>query len=357
MNNKIKKPYRMATGVGSFPHKKVDEALDLIFTHLPLIPHWPQLPALSDSEGFVEQYLHPLVKIGAIKYKEQGSPYFDSENSSFLDILTKFYELYLKAKDNEKEAGEHFVMSSKFASGFHSFTERLEKEGTGPALFLKGQISGPVTVGLRLTDGKRQPSFYRQELRDLLTNTLELQLDWQIKELKKFGLPVIIFIDDPGLCFFGQASYIGLSREEIQESLRTLVETIHGLDALAGVHVCSGIDWNILTELQVDIINVDAVKYFEPLLVYIDTFKEFYEKGGLMAWGVIPTDQRIEEENKETVLERLHNCLDTLSQKGIPRSQLEEQLMITPSCGTGTLTRELGEKIYAILGEIQSKYL
>lgn len=354
---KIKKPYRMATGVGSFPHTRVDEALDLIFTHMPFIPHWPQLPALSKSEGFVEQYLHPLVKIGAIKYKDQGSPFFDTENSSFLDILAEFYELYFKAREDEKEAREYFVMSSKFASGFHSFIERLEKEGTGQAVYLKGQISGPVTTGLRLTDGKGQSSFYREELRDMLTKTLELQLEWQIKELKKFGLPVIIFVDDPGLCYYGLAAYVGLSRGEILESLQVMIDTVHNLDALIGFHVCSGIDWNLLTELEVDILNLDAVKYFESLLVYTESIKEFYQKGGIIAWGIVPTDESIEGEDTSTVITHLKDCLDNLERKGIPRERLEKQLMITPSCGTGTLTRELSEKIYAIMGKIQSTFL
>ncbi|PKM84071.1 MAG: hypothetical protein CVU88_00090 [Firmicutes bacterium HGW-Firmicutes-13] len=348
-----RKPYRMVTGVGSFPFKKEDEALELIFKNMPLIPHWPQLPSIGNSEGFVEQYLYPLIKIEVLKYKKEGSPFFDTENLSFIENITEFYDLYLRAKEGEIEAADCFTMPHKYASGFYTFVNKLKKEGTGNAVFLKGQISGPVTVGLKLTNEKQLPSFYHQQLRDMLVKTLELQLEWQIKEMSQFGLPLIIFIDDPGICFFGQASYVGLSREDIKESLKELIEAAHNHQVLVGVHVCSGIDWSILTELDVDIINIDAVNYFDSLLVYTDSLKDFINRGGIVAWGVVPTDIRILSENKDTIFKRLSSCLENFIKKGLPEEALKKQLMVTPSCGTGVLSRELTEKIYALTGEIQ----
>lgn len=349
-----KKPYRMVTGIGSFPFKKEDDALELIFKYLPLIPHWPQLPAVSTSESFVEQYLYPLIKVEAIKMRKKGSPFFDSEDPEFLNKLTDFYNLYLRAKDKEEEALSNFTMPHHSASGFYAFINRLKNKGTGRAVFLKGQISGPVTLGLWLTDGKRQPAFYQEQLRDILVKTLQLQLEWQIKELKQFGLPTIIFIDEPSLCLFGQAPYVGLSRDEIKESLAMLIETIHLQGAMAGVHACSGIDWAILTELEVDIINFDAFNYFESLLVYNDSLIEFYKKGGIIAWGIVPTDDQSLEESRDNIIKRLDKYFNNLIKKGFSEDLIKKQLMITPSCGSGTLSKELTEKIHCLTWELQS---
>ena len=349
-----RKPYRMVTGIGSLPFKKEDQALDMIFKHLPLVPHWPQLPAISSSESFVEQYLYPLLKVEAIKMRKKGSPFFDSEDPEFLNKLTDFYNLYLRALDRDQEVLHYFTMPPDSASGLYAFINKLKKEGTGRAKFLKGQISGPVTLGLWLTDGKRQPSFYLEHLRDILVKALQLQLEWQINELKQFGLPVIIFIDEPSLCLFGQAPYIGLSRDEVKESLAMLLETIHLQGAMAGVHACSSIDWAILTELEVDIINFDAFNYFESFLVYYDSFIEFYKKGGIVAWGIIPTDDRVLEESKDSIILRLDNYFNNLTKKGFPEDLLKKQLMITPSCGTGTLSQELTEKIHRLACQLQS---
>lgn len=349
----MNKPYRTATGIGSLPYTDEDQALTLIFNNLPTVPHWPQLPNLGKTEGIIEQFLFPLIKTKVIKYNEKGNPFFDTGNISFSENTADFYNLYLAAQEQDPEAEKLFTMHPQYASGYYAFIKKIKLQGSGEAKFLKGQISGPITVGLKLTDDRLQPSFYKEELRDMLVRTLEMQLIQQVKELQQFHLPVIIFIDDPGLCFFGQAPYIGLSKNHIVESLSSLVDSLHNLGGLAGVHVCSGIDWSLLTEAGVDIINLDAVSYFDSLLVYTDPLQDFIKQGGIIAWGIVPTLESILLENAEKILKRLENCLNTLVRKGFSETLLREQLMITPSCGTGILSPELAEKIYALTGEVQ----
>lgn len=349
----MNKPYRTATGIGSLPYTDEERALAIIFKNLPTVPHWPQLPNLGKSEGFIEQFLFPLVKTGVIKYNQKGNPFFDTGNPSFTENNVEFYNLYFAAQGKDPEAEKQFTFHPQYASGYYAFIKKIKQQGPGKAKFLKGQISGPVTVGIKLTDERQQPSFYKEELREMMVRTLEMQMIQQVKELQQFKLPVIIFIDDPGLCFFGQAPYIGLNKNHIIESLSLMVESLHSMGGLAGVHVCSGIDWSILTEAGVDIINFDAVSYFDSLLVYTDPLQEFLKKGGIIAWGIVPTLELTFSENVETIQKRLEKCLNVLVRKGFSEALLKEQLMITPSCGTGILSPELAEKIYTLTGEVQ----
>lgn len=351
------KPFRMATGIGSLPFQEEGRALQLILDNLPLVPHWPQLPRLGPGQNFAEQFLGPLLKLEILKIKEGGSSFFDTGDPGFLNRMSDFFDLYYGAREESQGEGgdtlDLFAMPPGQASGFYAFRQKLQKEGTGGALFVKGQTSGPVSIGLKVTDASFQPSFYQEMLREMLVKTLEMQVEWQARLLRELGLPVIIFIDEPGICFYGQAFYIGLSRQDIKESLDTMVQAIHRQGALAGAHICSGIDWSILMEAGMDIINLDAVNYFDHLLVYKEQFQEYVEGGGIIAWGVVPSGEQVMGENRETVLRRLEEILTRLAGKGFPRDALERQLMVTPSCGTGTLTEEEAEKVYNLTGELQ----
>ncbi len=59
-------PESLATGIGSLPYLDSEEAMALIFSELPDIPHWPQLPQQGKQEHFVHQFLQPLVDCGML---------------------------------------------------------------------------------------------------------------------------------------------------------------------------------------------------------------------------------------------------------------------------------------------------
>ncbi len=333
----------VATGVGSLPCRHPGPALDLIFRYLPEIAHWPQLPRRSAREGFVRQYVSPLVEMGLVE-GEGGGLCFATSAPDWPERLTRFYALYLEAVERD-EALEAFAFPRDAAEGFYAF---LERAGKGEALFVKGQVSGPVTLGFQVTDPSCRASFYDPQLRDLLLKTLEMHVRWQVRALARTGLPVILFIDDPGLYAFGQSTSIALGREEIGESLNTLYDAAHREGALVGTHCCAGIDWSLLTESRVDILNFDAYEYFNTLLPYTSDLAAFLERGGLLAWGLVPTSPKIDGESVKSLLALLSQQLDTLAGKGIPRHHLEEQAMLTPSCGTGSLTPEQAERVYQL---------
>jgi methionine synthase II (cobalamin-independent) len=345
--------YGLATGIGSLPHKTAAAALEIIFRHLPEVPHWPQLPAAGEEEGFVRQYLSPLSASGLLHIASGRSPYFTTDASDWLERQTEFYEKALAAETGDFLTD--FALPRSAANGFYSFAELLVARTTA-ARYIKGQLSGPVTLGLQLTDVSMQPAFYRDDLRELLVTSLSMQLRWQVGMLAAAGLPVIVFIDEPGILCFGQSSFVGLSREAIQGSLHNLVEAAHQAGALVGVHACAGVDWSLLFELPFDIVNVDVYHYFPSLLVYTDSLRLYLERGGILAWGLVPTSAEVERETAHSLLLRLEEYLKTLGKKGIDPALLVRQLIFTPSCGTGTLSAGQAEKVYSLLQEISLCY-
>jgi len=122
--------------------------------------------------------------------------------------------------------------------------------------------------------------------------------------------------------------------------------------ALTGVHCCGNTDWSLLMRTNVDIINFDAVDYLESLAIYPEQLSGFLEKGGVLAWGVVPNDGRINQETADDILLRLRRGVRVLEEKGVPRDLLLRRIIVTPACGCAGLTVGEVEKVYEILSTI-----
>lgn len=350
----MKKIAGLATGIGSFPTHTAETALELIFSHVPEIPHWPQLPAKGSKEGLVRQYLNPLLEYGLVAEGSRRAPFFVTEADEWLELLTAFFSTVLE--NNSLEAIESFGFPQDVASGFYAFLKYLQEFDYRSVRCLKGQITGPLTTGIVVTDEKMQPSFYHNHLREIIVRSLGMQIRWQARTLQQFGLPVILFLDEPGLYGYGQASFIGLSKQAIQHSLQTLIEIAHEEGIIIGIHACAGVDWSLLFELPFDIINIDMYNYFTSLLPYVEECNEFLNRGGYLAWGLVPTSAEVEKETVSSLLTRLNTGQERLAARGVNYNALRKQLLFTPSCGTGTLTLEQTTAVYRLLQQLKEEY-
>lgn len=344
--------YGSATGIGSMPHQEIHAALQLIKENLLCGPHWPQLPRLGGEEGFARQYLAPLIKLNIMGLKKGEAPFFYDLEEDWPEREQAFYELYLEAQEsaeNEERIIELFAFPRNGARGFYSFLQEDWCTQAVKPLFLKGQVSGPLSLGLQATSGDGKASFYHNSLRDILVKSLALHARFQVRALKKFSLPVVIFIDEPALLSFGQSAYASLSAGDISASLEEIILAIREEGGIAGVHCCSGVDWSVLFNLPFDIVNFDAYSYFDSLLVYAEEADSFLKRGGVLAWGLVPTSgTAVEGEEIATLQEKFFNGIERLSKRGVAANLLRKQYMITPSCGTATLSEAQAEEVYRL---------
>jgi hypothetical protein len=94
--------------------------------------------------------------------------------------LTDFYARYLAVtEDGNSNALDSFGLSSQYAAGFEEFVARLPEQAT-PQVMLKGQVTGPFTLGTNLLDQDRRCSYYDDQLRDVIVKTVALKAMWQI---------------------------------------------------------------------------------------------------------------------------------------------------------------------------------
>ena len=333
------KPECRATAIGSFPHKNAEEPLVLIVDHLKDIPMWPQLPDRVFIEGMCPQYSEGLP---AVTIDVAGGHINVDTGPDLPTHLEKFYEQYLT------EELEPFAVSAEYASGLYAYLERFS--GAPGLTAAKGHITGPITWGLTVSDQDGRAAYYDDMLKDGIVKGLARKAQWQALQLKRVNDHVIIFIDEPYMQSIGSAT-VALREDDVLESLNEVIAGLHQGEAYAGIHCCGNTDWALLTRTETDIINFDAWNYAESLSLYPREIGDFLEKGGVLAWGIVPNTEIIETLDAGAVITALRRAMALLAKKGISETLLLERALITPSCGCGTLTEAQCAKMIALAAQ------
>jgi methionine synthase II (cobalamin-independent) len=335
-------PRCLATTIGSLPHTDPVRGTALMFASTPEIASWVQFPKRVFYENMMVQFTEGMPGL----VEDGDRVYFDTAAPDFVDQLTDFYTRYLAAtEEGDAAALDSFRLTPKYASGFGEFLAQLPEQAAQPTM-LKGQVTGPFTLGINLPDQDRRCSYYDDQLRDVIVKTVALRAVWQMKQLSAFGLPTMMFLDEPSLLGFGSQAFITVSREDVTQDINEVAAAIHAQGGLAGVHCEENTDWSLLMESDLDILDFDAYDHAQAITLYPAELRAFLERGGWLGWGIVPTLDRgaAATETLPSLLARLDAGLDRLVQKGFDRELLLRRALITPSCGAGgVLTEPLAE--------------
>jgi hypothetical protein len=279
---------------------------------------------------------------------------FDTSQSEFVDQLTLFYDRYLGATEaGDVDALNSFAISPEYAAGFGEFLEQIPGHLEEHDVFmLKGQVTGPFTLGTNLLDEQGRCSYYDAQLRDVIVKAVEIKALWQMNLLKKFNLPLMIFLDEPSLLGFGSQTFITVGREDILADINAVAAAIHRRGGLVGVHCEANTDWSLLMESDLDILDFDAYDHMQSISLYPEELEGFLERGGWLGWGIIPTLDKdaAASETIPSLLSRFERGVELLNGKGFASDLLMRRALITPSCGAGgVLTVELAERVMGLL--------
>jgi len=263
--------------------------------------------------------------------------------------LEQLYTAYLE-NDFDK-----YPVSQDYAAGLHAF---LSLENLSP-LAVKGQVTGPISWGLTVTDDSRRSILYDDILADAVAKLLRLKASWQEKVLSQISKNTIIFLDEPYMASFGSA-FVSISKEKV---ISLLEEVFGGISGLKGVHCCGNTDWPVLLETSADILNFDTYNYAESLSLYPAEVKDFLGRQGTIAWGIVPNEaEALAGETVASLKDRLEEAMVPFTRNGIRFKQLIEQGLLTPSCTLASLaTEEAAGRALELLAElsiaIRKRYL
>ena len=333
----------LPTIIGSMPQEDAPSACSQITHYLKDIPAWPQLPERSFLENMYVQYSEGFPGIVV----ENNRIYVDKVKSMGQE-LENLYSAYIENDFSQ------YGISPEYAAGLHYF---MGMDNLTPKA-VKGQVTGPVSWGLTVTDENRKSVIYDDVLGDAAARLLRLKAAWMENALRKLSKNTIIFLDEPYMVSFGSA-FFSVSREKVIELME---EVLGGISGLKGVHCCGNTDWSVLLDTSIDILNFDTYNYAESLTLYPAEVKKFIDRGGVIAWGIVANDEEpLSGETIASLKDRLEEAMAPFTRNGIRFDQLVKQSLLTPSCSLASMSVDAAGRALELLADLsdnmRSRYL
>ncbi len=267
-----------------------------------------------------------------------GGVHVDTEKTEGIE---EFYENY--SADNF----EAFAISRSVAPGFYRFLERIG-EIKDEVRFIKGQLTGPFSMGLGLKDENGKSIIYNYAFFDIVKKAIRMKAKWLISMVRKVlpGKEIILFFDEPYMVSFGSA-YVSISREE---AIALFNEVLDGIDVKRGVHCCGNTDWSVLFNTVVDIVNYDAFSFMETIFYYPEDLAKFLDRGGWISPGIVPSSPEILSVTVEDIVSRMDRFAKGMAEIDAGRSR---DWLITTSCGLGSLKTEEAHRAMDVLRSLE----
>jgi len=299
------------TAMGIMPHTNVERALDLALSLD--VPFWPQLPKVSFYEDMYAQTSQNFPGI-----------LVDTENEK-ISFNTALFEEELGNYSQRMAEPETFVLSQSYSVAYHKFIAK-DLEGY-PAI--RGQVTGAVSFGFRVTDENLRPIIFNEGVRALLFDFIQRKANAQYWQLKEKNKNAFVWLDEPGLgwVFSGLSGYNDVqAREDYHSSLA-------GFDGPKALHLCANVNLPYLLGLGIELLSFDAYQIELMPKGYTGAVAEFIRSGGIISWGIVPTDsESLCKETPETLARLLSSYWEAVSRNtSLPVKKIAEQALIAPA--------------------------
>lgn len=323
-------PAGAVTGIGSLPHASEYNAVDAVMRLCPEVPFWPQLPKRSSKEGIISQGLGVLGDL--IEAREKGFGF--EVKAGQIDAVVK------------RLHGSDGALYEEAAAGFFSFEYGLREGGFPSARAVKGQIEGPITLAAYLFY-QEQPFLADATLFAAVAFHVSQMLCWQMERLQTFGLPVLLFVDEPALCLEATA----VAEERFLSALAATLEGARARGAWAGLHCCAARPFARMCRVGADILSFDAHAGLEQFFLDGDA-RAHVQRGGLVAYGLIPTWESLSSLEANRIFRR---WLASAAMMGDPQ-EIARQAMVTATCGLGMLDANAANESFALADAVSALF-
>jgi len=299
------------TAMGIMPHTDINKALELV---LGLdIPFWPQLPNVSFYEDMYVQVSQNFPGIVVDADRESIS----LDTAKFEEELTSYSQKMVEP--------ETFALSLDYSVVYHRFLEKELKSRHA----IRGQLTGPVSFGFKVMDENNKPIIYNEGIRTILFDFIQRKANIQYRKLSQKNRNAFVWLDEPGLgwVFSGLSGYNDIqTREDYRHFLQ-------GLEGPKALHLCANVNLPYLLELGIELLSFDAYQMEIMPKGYASAVSDFLRGGGIICWGIVPTDStNLGEETPKTLAKRLTGYWEVVSQNtALTPKQVAQQALVAPA--------------------------
>jgi hypothetical protein len=337
MSRMIPPPNSRATGVGALPHTDPVLACSDVLDIFPEIPYAPTLP----DRGLLESIVFNDSAQLPGQFIREDRLLYDSTR----DNTAAMEQVYLDFVD---ENFSRYGLDGAHASAFLEMMTRPFPQ----AQVLKCQVTGPVTFGMQVVDADKRPIYYDSQLADVLSKMIALKARWCENEMQRTGVKeTLIVLNEPYFASLG-SSVVPVDKESVCSGWHDIASLVKGG---LGVHCCSNTDWGFIMSLDPSVISLDAYATAKEFLLYADTIREYMERGGVVAWGIVPAEYKLFAGETVDSLYEKYCAIRTQLTKQVPAELFDAQSLITPSCGIRFADRNGALEIQRAAAEISRR--
>lgn len=307
-------------GVGSVPHLDPVAAAGFAINEFD-IATIPTMPQRSRAELMLGQ---ALVDVPGISFGADGGIVVDS---AFVDPYATI------ATDIDNGAFD----------GFRAFIDMANEVRLDGAA-VKWQFVGPVTLGVAL----HRAGIERATAFDLALSVVRARLT-TLSSLVTAAMPnsrQMVVLDEPWFAELMQPGF-PLPPDEAIDRMSSAMAALPA-DTLTGVHCCAPCD--VATLLAVGP-NVVSLPVSSELVDWVGYLSRFLAEGGIIAWGVIPTDGPVPV-TSDRQWRALSDLWCSLVQLGCDPVLLRRQSIVTPQCGLATHSVPVAQRIADLTADV-----
>lgn len=218
---------------------------------------------------------------------------------------------------------------------------------------LKVELVGPVSLALQLVDDQERPLAYDPALCESLVQHVTLRAIWVAEEIVAAGCTPLICLDEPFLDALG-SPFCPLDWEEGGD---LLARTLAALPGPRGLCVSGAPPWDSLLALPVELICFDAYAEAPALIRAAPYVAAFLERGGILGWGVVPTDPgALGQEQAATLAQRFTSSVEYLAAAaGLAAERICAATIITTDGPLQGLPPNLARQAALLCGEVAAQ--
>ena len=299
------------TAMGIMPHTDSKKALEL---SLGLdIPYWPQLPHVSYYEDMYVQASEHFP--GIVVDLENQRISFDSAR----------FEAELGSYSEKMADPNTFKLSEKYSTVYHQFLSLDLKNYTS----IRGQLIGPVSFGFKVFDENNLPIIYNESVRTLFFDFLSRKINTQYAELKTRNEKAFVWLDEPGLGWI----FSGFSGYDDVKAKRDYADFLRSLDGTGSLHLCANVNLPYLLSMGTSLLSFDAYQIQVLPRGYAASVADFLKNGGIISWGIVPTDSSsLTGETPQRLAELIHDYWNIIAANSdVTVKQIAGQALLAPA--------------------------